>query len=60
MYLIELKSNIEPILYYNISTGGYTKYSKFATKIQNKGLANIIKDVITLTTKAEHIVVEEI
>ena len=51
MYVIILvkENQSEKSLYYNMSTDGYTKYIKFATKFKKKGMANIIRDVLNFT-----------
>lgn len=61
MYVIILtkENETEENWYYNISTDGYSRYIEFATKFKEKGMANIIKDVLNFSV-AEKVEVIEI
>lgn len=59
MYTIILINDEQetPEYYYNLENGGYTKEVKYATKIWNRGIANILCDTINLMTKTAHKVI---
>ena len=61
MYVIVLESFKESDinLYYNIANDSQTPQIEYATKIKNKGYANILKDVISFRNWCNVVEVEE-
>ena len=61
MYVIVLESFNENniTMYYNISNDSWTPQIEYATKIKNRGYANILRDVLCFKNWCNVIEVEE-